>query len=226
MKDHELGVVKRHDHACLLYEDQNDLKRFLLPFIQEGLSNGEHCLYICPDDSVDDWSLEFQSYGIDVVACLEAGHLVITTGGAWRRTPFRPLGKARELWEHIEAYLADFPSIRIAGNVSWAMTEPQISSDMLCHWEATADTLYEGQPVRCICMYDLGLHPPSDIRAALRTHSEIVLAQRTFKNPYYEAPRILERDPGLFNSDADAGTIEAMLAGLRAWNDSDPHATV
>jgi hypothetical protein len=216
MKERELSQAeRRHDHACLLYKDQNELKRFLLPFLQEGLRNGEHCLYICPEDSVDDWSLEFQAYGIDVVACLESGRLVIATGDDWRRTPFKPLSKARELWEHIEAKLAEFPAIRIAGNASWAGIEPQVSSDMLCRWEATADLLYEGQPVRCICMYDLGLHSPSDLRAALRTHFEVVLDQRTLRNPYYEVPRILEHSPELFNSDADAATIEGMLARLR-----------
>ena len=215
MREHNLGDVERR-HACFLYRDENDQKRYLLPFLQQGLGNGEHCLFICPEDSVDDWVLEFQAFGIDVVGFRETGALVIATGEDWRSTPFRSLAKARELWGHIERALAAFPAIRIAGDASWSMIAPQITSDRLCHWEATADVLYEGVPVKCICMYDLRLHPPSDIRAALRTHAWVVLDQATQANPFYETPRILERDPELNNSDADPAAIEAMLAYFRS----------
>jgi hypothetical protein len=202
-------------HICLLYRDENDQKRYVLPFLQDGLNNGEHCLFICPEDTADDWSLEFQAFGIDVVGHRESGALVIATGEQWRRNSFRSLAKARELWQHIDMSLVDFPAVRIAGDASWAMIEPQVTSDRLCHWEATADVLYEGLPVRCICMYDMRLLAPSDVRAALRTHSWVALDQVTHANPFYEAPRILEREPALNNSDADPGTIDAMLAYFR-----------
>jgi hypothetical protein len=211
------GVEQRH--TCFLYREENDQKRYLLPFLQEGLRNGEHCLFICPEDSVDDWALEFQAFGIDVVGFRETGALVIVTGEEWRRTPFKSLAKARELWKHIDRKLADFPAIRIAGDASWAMIEPLITPESLCHWEAIADVLYEDLPVRCICMYDLRLHPPPDIRAALRTHASVVIDQAIHANPFYETPRILERDPELNNSDADAATIDAMLAYFQGSGD-------
>ena len=154
-----------------------------------------------------------------MVAYRETGALAIATGEQWRRTPFKSLAKVRELWEHIEEKLADFPAIRIAGDASWVMIEPQIASDRLCHWEATANVLYEDLPVKCICMYDLRFHPPSDIRAALRTHPYVVFEQRTYTNPFFEAARILEYDPELNDSDADATTIDEMLAFFRS---SDP----
>ena len=214
MREHEFSDVQRR-HTCFLYKDENDQKRYLLPFLQEGLKEGEHCLFICPEESVDDWALEFQAFGIDVVGFLETGALVIATGEEWRRTPFKSLAKARELWRHIEGKLADFPAVRIAGDASWSMIDPPIASDRLCHWEATADALYEDLAVKCICMYDLRRHPPSDIRAALRTHSWVIFDQATRANPFYESPRILERDPELNNSDADRATVDSMLAVLR-----------
>lgn len=216
MKEHEHSHSDPlHRHACLLYRDQNDQKRHVLPFLQEGLRNGEHCLFICPEASVDDWSLEFQAYGIDVVACLETGGLVISTGEEWRRTPFTSLTKARQLWEHIEEYLARFPAIRIVGEASWSLLNPPIASGALCHWEATAGLIYEGMPVQAICMYNLTIHPPPDIRAALKTHSRVILEQGAFQNPYYESDRVLNGDPGLIDTEADAAVIDKMLARLQ-----------
>ena len=205
----------RREHTCVLYGTAGELKQYLLPFMKEGLSNGEHCLFVCLEDAVDDWSLEMQAFGIDVRMHLDSGALVMATGEQWRETPFDSLTKARELWQHIDDHLAGFPAVRIAGDASWARLEPAISSDRLCHWEATADLIYEDMPVKTICLYNVHAHSPSDIRAALRTHASAVLGGVTYPNPFYEAVEILDREPDLNASDADAGQIETMLASFQ-----------
>jgi hypothetical protein len=212
---------KRRDHTCLLYKNAGELKKYLLPFLKEGLDNGEHCLFVCSEDSVDNWSLEMQAFGIDVVRHLGDGSLVFATGEQWRQSPFDSLTKARELWQHIDQQLSKFPAVRIAGDAGWAMLNPPISADRLCHWEATADLIYEDSPVKTICMYDLNRHPPSDIRAALRTHSRAVVDGVTHRNHYYEAEEILEREPDFNASEADGDLIENMLAALRTASEPD-----
>ncbi len=202
-------------HTCVLYQTQGELKQYLLPFMKEGLSNGEHCLFVCLEDAVDDWSLEMQAFGIDVRMHLDSGALVIATGEQWRQTPFDSLTKARELWQHIDEHLAAFPAVRIAGDAAWARLDPPISSDRLCHWEATADLIYEDMPVKTICLYDVRAHSPSDIRAALRTHARAVVGGVTYPNHFYEAVEILDREPDLNASDADTGLIETMLASFQ-----------
>jgi hypothetical protein len=206
----------RRQHTCLLYQSPEELKQYLLPFIKEGLTNGEHCLFVCPADSVDDWSLELQAFGIDVIERLSDGSLVIATGEQWRESELNSVIKARELWQHIDQNLASFPHVRIAGDASWVMLDPPIGADRLCHWEATADLIYEDQPVQAVCMYDLNTHSPSAIRAALRTHSYAVIDGLTYSNPYYEAQKILDHEPDLNVSDADGALVAQMLASIRS----------
>ena len=204
-------------HTCLLYEDFGQQKGVVLPFIYEGLKNSEHCLFLTRASLIDDWSLEFQAYGIDVVGEIEKGSLALATAEQWRERPnFNSIVKARELWSLMESKLADFAGVRIVGDADWAFLEPAVGSDQLCHWEATANLVYEGEPVRTICMYDLNRHPPADIRAALRTHATAVVSGMRYDNPFFEAPRILQNEPHMNNSDADESMVEDMLYRLRS----------
>jgi hypothetical protein len=214
LKPHD-GQLAGHNHTCLLYANPAEQKQFLLPFVKDAMSRGEHCLFVCPEAAVDDWSIEMQAYGIDVRKHLESGSLVIATGEQWRETAFHSLTKARELWQYIDQNLAAFPVVRIIGDASWALLDPPIDADALCHWEATADLMYDGVSVRTVCMYDLRHHSPSEIRAALRTHPNVVLAGETLESPFYEASDILDQEPALNASDADEELIAQMLASLR-----------
>lgn len=207
-----------HDgHTCLLYEDFNEQKAVVLPFIRDGLRNGEHCLFVTSERSVYDWSLELQAFGIDVKGEIEKGAFVVVTGEQMRQSAgFNSIVKARELWRLVETKLVDFAGVRIIGDAEWALIEPCLTADQLCHWEATADLLYKGESVRTICMYDINRHSPSDIRAALRTHPMAQVAGRRYANPFYEAASILDNEPHLNKSDADGSMVEGMLRRLRS----------
>jgi two-component system, chemotaxis family, sensor kinase Cph1 len=205
------------DHACLLYEDSNQQKAVALPFIRNGLMNGEHCIFLTGKASIYDWCLEFQAYGIDVKREIEDGALMVVSAEDWRQSgEFNSLTKARELWNTIEPKLLEFPAVRILGEAQWTTIEPALGSDQLCHWEATADLLYQGEAVRTICMYDLNRHSPSDIRAAIRTHPTVLHGGRQCSNPYYEASRILACEPLLNDSVADAAFVQEMLEQLQS----------
>jgi hypothetical protein len=200
-----------------LYEDSNEQKGVVLPFIRDGLKKGDYCLFVTNGLAIDDWSLEFQAFGIDVKAEIARGALTIAAGEQFRESPeFNSIVSARELWRLIETKLPAFTGVRIIGDAEWALIEPPLSSEQLCHWEATADLLYKGEAVTTICMYDLHRHAPSDIRAALRTHGYAQVAGGRYANPYYEAPNILENEPDLNQSDADCSMVDDMLRRLRA----------
>ena len=213
-----MSKTTEHDgHTCLLYEDLNEQKGVVLPFIRDGLRKGEYCLFVTSERSIDDWSLEFQAFGIDVKAEIAKGALTIAKGEDLRQpAEFNSIVKARELWRLVEAKLAGYKSVRIIGDAEWALIEPSLTSDQLCHWEATADLLYKGEAVTTICMYDLHRHSPSDIRAALRTHTGALVAGKRYANPFYEAANILENEPHLNDSDADGSMVEDMLRRLKA----------
>jgi hypothetical protein len=110
--------------------------------------------------------------------------------------------------------MANFKGLRIAGDAAWAL-RPELAVDQLCHWEATANLLYKGQEIRAICQYNLRDHSPGAVHSALRTHPLVILDGLVRPNPYYEAPKILENEPLLNNTNANAQDVEGMLSRLR-----------
>jgi hypothetical protein len=205
---------KPGSHACHFFETFGQQKEVVLPFVKDGLDNGEHCIYVTHDQSVDDWCFEFQGYGIDVRAEVERGSLLIITGEQWHAGgDFNSIVKAREAWQMFEARLATFSGVRIAGDAGWAL-EPALRAEELCHWEATASLIYEGEPIRAICQYNLTQHTPASLHAGLRTHKLAIIDGRAYANPYCEADRILENEPLLNASSADAPTVKDMLVRL------------
>jgi hypothetical protein len=201
-------------HVCHLFEDTNEQKAVVLPFLFEGLRQGESCLYITGRQSVDDWYLELQAHGIDVQRERQRNALEVITGAEYRRPEgFTSTIKARELLGFINDRLQDFPSVRIAGDVAWE-SDPPLPADKLCHWEATANLVFEFLDVVTICQYDISADSPALIHSALRTHPQVILRQQLYLNPFYEAARILENEPHLNHSDADAQRIEGMLSQI------------
>ena len=185
-----------------------------MPFIRDGLRNGEGCLYVADGVAVDEWYREFQAYGIDVRTARETGALNITTSDAWRaRCTGGSLAMARDVLALVDQQLDNFPALRIAGDVAWA-TEPTVDSALLCHWEATANVVFAGLPVRVICQYDMERYEPAFVHAALRTHPVVLYKGRRVKSPQYESPKILEHEPRLNGCSNDAKAVADMLAQL------------
>jgi hypothetical protein len=206
----------RGAHACLLYQTPDEQKSIVLPFVREGLLNGEHCVYVTDEQSAEDWSREAQAFGVDAEAAQAAGRLFICSGDTWlERGDFDSIANARRAWEQVERALRRFRGIRVVVDAGW-MRRPDITTDRLCHWEATINPLLAGDfEARVICQYNLSRHTAPVIHSALRTHPVLVLDGRIRANPYYEAPLILEREPHLNGSSADAAAVEEMLASLR-----------
>jgi hypothetical protein len=207
--------LERGSHIVQIYEGFGEQKQVILPFFREGLRNGEHCLLVANSASYDDWSLEFQAYGIDVNAELEKGALKMVTGAQFRGAgKFNSVIQARETFGMIQDELRAFAGIRIAGDADWDIA-PVVSADNVCHWEATANLVFEEEPVRVICQYHRDRYSPEMIHAILRTHRSVVYRGHHYRcNPNFEGARILENEPNLNHSSSDVSTVEEALSRL------------
>jgi hypothetical protein len=186
----------------------------VLDLIKEGLETGEQCVFVAPASSLDDWLLEFQAYGIDVHEVLERHALRIDS--SWLGSRSRSVALAKKLWRDIEDGLAEFKAVRYVVDVEVSLIAGATTGN-LCHWEATINPLIANEPVRVVCLYSLTTDP-GVLYSALRTHPDVVLEGRVLTNPHYEAPRILANEPHLNQSDADAGFVADLLAGLERLN--------
>ena len=202
-------------HVCQLFSNDSEQKGLTLEFLSNGLRRGEYCALACAG-SPDDWLFELQAAAVDVSAELASGTLDIFLADDWySELNIHTLRMAGKVWNQFSAALDVFGSARLIADMSW-VSRGQVSADDLCHWEAAANVVFEGTEVRVICQYDLRHNSPSEVLAALRTHPQVILDGRMVGNRYYEAPRILAREPRLNRNEANQQEIEDMLRTLRS----------
>jgi len=203
-------------HACQLFENSGEQLETLRHFVKAGLTIGECCVLIVPDESQDDWYFQLQAYGVDVSEERRRGALEVLRATDWYSVEggFTSVAMAQRLWRMISVAGTRFAGLRLVSDMTSTIAAP-LSDDQLCHWEATTNLVLEGSDARTICQYDLNRHPSAVIHNALRTHPQVVVGGRLLANPYYEAPKILANEPFLNHSEADAEAVETMLTSLR-----------
>ena len=172
----------------------------------------EFCSLTAAPDTVDDWTVELQAYGIDVQEEQERSALLIKAISE-PSEDFNPVRQARSLWRMVRPMLERFTAVRLLREQPWS-DDLALTIEDLCHFELTKNLLFEDTDVRSVCQYDLRNHAPKAIHTALRTHPLVILDGRLRENPFYDGPAILKQEPAAFGSDANAQDVEQMLASF------------
>jgi len=207
---------QRGAHICQLFESNQDQRETSRTFLQEGLSLGEYCLYLASDASFDDHYRALEVPNLDSVSRRREVAVDVLSAIHWFMDGgFSSVKQARRLWQLLESHLEAFPGVRITSVMRW--THDNITPEELCHWEATANLILDGNvDARALCQYDLHYHSPAETVAALRTHPIIMYGEKVGPNRYYEAPAILANEPHLNHSEAGPDRLAEMLRTL--WN--------
>jgi hypothetical protein len=203
-------ILDRGAHACHFFTSFNDQKQVTLPFCSKALKNNEYVLLAFPEQSIDDWYLELQAFGVNVQDARDRGALAIK-GVRPPPSQFNAVAQSGELWRVVAPQLNKYEGVGLVREVPW-QPDLALPVEKLCHFECAKGLLFANSNVRSICQYDLMNHSPEAIHTALRTHQTVVLDGKMHTNPFYEAPRILAEEPWAFSSKADRLDVDKMLA--------------
>jgi hypothetical protein len=210
----------RYHHVCHLFANSGERDVFALAFLDDALAHGDACLVVTSPHAVEGWVQRLGAGDIDVQRELRRGALTIMPGGPSRTAcEWMSIAKAGEVLEFIRTRLG-FRGVRILADFEWGFS-PALPSDLLCHWEATADLALEDLDVRAVCQYDLQRASPSQVCSALRTHRMIIIGAQAHGSPFFEAPSILENEPHLNHSFDDRKRVELMLSQLTTIDTPD-----
>src|SRR5436309_8664282 len=75
----DLKHLQHGDHLCLLYRSVEEQKNVVSPFIEEGLSRGELCLYIADEHMDPELADLLASDGIDLLRLRQEGSVQLST---------------------------------------------------------------------------------------------------------------------------------------------------
>lgn len=215
----EVRGLKQGGHLCLVYDDDPaEQMPALLPFIQRGLEDGEQCLYVADDLTVDELRDALAAHGIDVVGETARGALLLWTREQWRQPgELNSAAKAAQVQGLVDAALeAGYTGIRFAVEMTWTL-RPDIDAEKLRHWESTINSIFTPDlPARIICQYSRRRLGPAVVQSALLTHPLAVLGSEICPNAYYDAPLLLGGAVPYAPLIADGARTDWMLSQLRS----------
>jgi signal transduction histidine kinase len=188
----ELASFDQQDHACLIYEGTGDQLPVAVPFIKQGLDRGECCVYVVDDVAPAQLIAALEAAGVDVAAEQARGAFVQLVGAEFGPGQQRVDAWLNTLGETVtHAQAAGFSGLRIAVDMTWALTTG-IDLSLVKQLESMAnDLFYRDRPVLGLCQYNRDRFSTDVLAGALTTHPIAVVEGVVYRNLHYQPPEVL-----------------------------------
>ena len=204
-------------HVCVLLDGQAEADLVLLPFIDEGLEQGDRAFHIVDPDARAGHLERLRASGIDTDAATASGQLEVQT---WadsyvRSGTFDGAAQFEFLRDVLdEGRRLGYQRTRLIGSTEWAVDDAT-ARDLLTY-EARIDDLIRSTRDVVICTYDLGHHSARTIADVLDTHLGAIVAGRfrAGRVPPRETPRdrLLTAAATLFHENGIQATgVDAII---------------
>lgn len=184
-----LDENKSTDHLALIYDTEEEQFATVVPFIRQGLEQGEQCLYIAAENSREDVLAALRAGGINVESALESGALSVHTAheAYLKDGVFDSDEGLAFLEEAVEEASVKFEGLRVASE-----TMRQLNSDgeveEFMALEACANDLLHDEDCLALCQYNRERFPPAVIEDVIRTHPYLIYDDTVCQNCYYQPP--------------------------------------
>jgi two-component SAPR family response regulator len=197
--------IRVGDHLCGFYQNRQQLWRLIIPFIRRGLGNGEKCLYVAEESSLQEIQSVLQQQGTSLQVCPSdypfdfqdraQGQLLLLTADKACLQPgvFSPETLIGTLLRILQEAIAEgYPSLRMVVETSWALRWAS-SLAWLAEYESKLNCYFSQHPVTTFCLYNQRRFPEEILLDVLRAHPLVTLDQAVHTNFYYLPPRIFLR---------------------------------
>jgi hypothetical protein len=188
------SLVGEKGHICAFFSSADDEYRTLLPFIKDGLEQGEAAFHTIDPARATDHLNRHLAAGIDVDAYRQKGQLeqrtwneVHLSGGKFdAEATSAVFGRAR-----LSAIERGFPRTRFVSHMAWSAR--RLSDVDLLMYEAQANHECRDGLVS-VCVYDLALFRADLVIDVMRTHPLVLVSDTLYENPFYVGPDELLRE--------------------------------
>jgi hypothetical protein len=176
-------------HVCALFDTRDDEYSALIPFIREGLAQGERAVSFVPRAYSDHWS-RLAAAGIDVERArasrqLEACVAEETYMPEGRFDATATLERVQDLFRSGSAL--GFRRTRLAGHAEYVLADETTADDFL-EYEARLNRIAPTFRDAVICTYDITKMNAGMILDVLRTHPVVVISGLVQTNPFFVPP--------------------------------------
>ncbi len=179
-----------HDHACLIYNTNEEQFRYIVPFIKIGLERGERCIYVVDDNSSQTVLDAMQKDGIDTDSAIKTGSLnIITKHDSYlKQGVFEPESMLQFLKESIDSAKAEgYKALRATGEATW-LVHGYPGVERFMEYEAKLNDFFPENDILAVCQYNSNRIPPDIILNCIHTHPTVMHDGLVCKNSYYIPP--------------------------------------
>ncbi|MBA3936592.1 MAG: MEDS domain-containing protein [Planctomycetes bacterium] len=182
-------------HICCFFDSRNQQYETLVPYVLDGLANGEKVLMVMDSEFLDDHHARLRSGGVAVDAAQANGHLcshctdtTYLAGGSFEKARMY-----RMLEEELQSLPArSFTSLRTFGDMNWALRDME-GIDEIMDYEMTVNDLLAKHDATFMCGYDANRISGHTMLDILATHSHVLMGTVVHENPYYVPPEEYRR---------------------------------
>jgi hypothetical protein len=182
-------------HICTFFRTAEDRYRVLMPFIREGMEQGDRAFHIVDPSLRSKHTQRIAEAGIDTARAEVEGQLEIIgwdeaylRGGSFSQSAMLTLlpvllnkGRTR-----------GFPITRFIADVAWVLNEGAV--DSLLDYECRVNLALPKAGDIVICAYDLDTVDAAMVVAAMRTHPIVLIGGIVQHNPFYVPPEELLKE--------------------------------
>jgi hypothetical protein len=186
------------DHICAFYRGQAERNEILLPFLRQGLDDGDKSICVIESMRPDEM---LAALGEGPGEGGGAGGLdVMTPEQTYLRGGRFSMPAMLEYWRSgVESALAEsrYRFVRVVGEMPRALVE-QADLDEFLAYESELNRFAPCYPQTILCLYDLDRFGGSVFLTIMRTHPVVLLNGTVLENPYYLDPDefLASRRPG------------------------------
>lgn len=175
-------------HICYLYNDDEERRHILPPFVENGLAEQEAVDYFA--DVPSRTELAQVAANLHLGAATETGmrglfELATALDAYCPNGQFVPdvmLDRLREIY--VRRRQAGFSGSRVTGEMSWALRGIP-GSERVVEYEARINDLVREVPITVLCQYDARKFDGATIFDVLNVHPIMIVRGHVLRNPFY-----------------------------------------
>lgn len=183
-------ALGRHRHLCAFFNSQQEQYDFLLPFVREGLEQGERGFHIVDPARLHEHRTRLATSGIPVEVLEREGRLEVR---AWEQAYLRnDRFDQSAMLSLIEEVLQDgaargTPLTRLVANMEWALLDKP-GVETLVEYETRLNHVLPKYKDPVICTYDISKFSAGVLMDILRTHPVAIVGGLVHENPFFVPP--------------------------------------
>jgi hypothetical protein len=184
------AVLDRHRHICAFFNSQEEEYRVLLPFIQEGLRQGERAFHIVDARNRQERLRRLTEAGVDLAEAERQGKVEVRV---WEEAYLQNgqfdqnamLALIEEILQSGKA--ANHGLTRLWANMEWAL-EDRPGVDDIVEYETRLNYVLPKYDDAVVCTYDLAKFSAAVVMDILRTHPMVIIGGILQENPFFVPP--------------------------------------